>query len=105
MGYIQSFQFAILNLLSHVQCIKKRQMLKNIYLTVRYIEYAQRRTMKMMMVASLVVRSGCGTPLWLRGGKGGGVVVGGGVMDIDRNLEYRDSFVIALKLAATIKNE
>ena len=59
----------------------------------------------MMMVASLVVRSGCGTPLWLRGGKGGGVVVGGGVMDIDRNLENRDSFVIALKLAATIKNE
>ena len=85
-GYIQSFQFAILNLLSHVQCIKKRQMLKNIYLTVRYIEYAQRRSMKMMMVASLVVRSGCDTPHWLRGGKGGGVVVGGlvvvgGVMD------------------------
>ena len=29
----------------------------------------------MMMVASLVVRSGCGTPLWLRGGKGGGIEV------------------------------
>ena len=50
----------------------------------------------MMMVASLVLRSGCGTPLWLWGGKGGGVVmvgvvVGGGVMDIDRNAEYRGS--------------
>ena len=49
----------------------------------------------MMMVASLVVRSGCGTPLWLRGGKGGGVVVGGlvlvgGVMDIDRNVVHRE---------------
>ena len=36
--------------------------------------------------------SGYGTPLWVWGGKGGGVVmvgvvVGGGVIDIDRNAD------------------
>ena len=54
----------------------------------------------MMMVASLVVRSGCGTPLWLWGGKGGGVemagvVVGGVVMD--RNEEYMGSLVMVVE--------
>ena len=39
--------------------------------------------MKMMMVQSLVVMTGCGTPLWCRGGKGG-VVGGEGVVDRDR---------------------
>ena len=66
----------------------------------------------MMMVASLVVRSGCGTPLWLRGGKGGGVVVGGlvvvyGVMDSDRNVlkRGRGSPDMVIRLVALAINE
>ena len=68
----------------------------------------------MMMVASLVVRSGCGTPLWLRGEKGGGVeivgvvVFGGvGVIDIDINVVNwgRGSPYMVIRLAALTINE
>ena len=45
----------------------------------------------MMMVASLVVRLGCGTPLCLRAGKGGGMV------DIEKNVENRVTFVMVLR--------
>ena len=67
----------------------------------------------MMMVTSLVVRSGCGTPLWLWGGKGGwvvfilvGVGVGEVVIDIERNVENRGAFVMFLKFTLlTIHNQ
>ena len=66
----------------------------------------------MMMLASLVVRSGCGTPLWLTGGKGGGVVVGGlvvvyWVMDSDRNVlkRGRGSPDMVIRLVALAINE
>ena len=65
----------------------------------------------MMMVASLVVRSGCGTPLWLRGGKGGGVVfilvgvgVGEVVIDIEKNVENRGAVVMVLKFSVMTIN-
>jgi hypothetical protein len=54
--------------------------------------------MKIMMETSFVVRSGCGTPLWLSGGNSGGlvmvgVVVGGSVI----NIEYRGSLVMVVE--------